>query len=242
MTNKNGSHVGIILSFVIFVTFALFIYAILEPGLRSQREKQSLLEYLKGEISREISASLTTATLSIIKASNPVANCIEFENFVNVTEMNPPNIIVKNESSVVYPAKVSADSNHLRIIRETTDSVFFKIYNSSEFNTIEENTDSCYTLKEKLGQYDVGLIRTEIYFFESRIINLTEEYKNDYQGLKARLKMPSEFDFSFLYEDGTIIKTSDKDPSTNVYATEFPIQYIDKNAGIRSGFINLRVW
>lgn len=242
MKNKNGSHVGIILSFVIFVTFTIFIYSILEPGLRSQREKQSLLEYLKEEINQEISANLTTATLSITKVSNPSDECIEFENFINLTEMNPPNIIVKNESFIVYPAKVSADSNHLRIIRENTGSTFFKVYNSPEFNTIEEHTDTCKTLKYELEQYNIGLIRTEIYFFESRIISLTEEYKDDYENLKERLEMPSEFDFSFVYDNGTIIKTSDKDPSTDVYATEFPIQYIDKNASIRFGFINLRVW
>jgi len=240
MRNKNGSHVGIILSFVIFVTFALFIYAILEPGLRSQREKQSLLEYLKGEISREISASLTTATLSINK-SQKNQGCVELENFINLTEMNPPNIIVKNESGIIHQANVSANKNHLRIFEKSEESNFFKIYNSSEFQEINSDDSSCKMLSEG-KDYTIGLIRTEIYFFESRIINLTEEYKNDYQGLKARLKMPSEFDFSFLYEDGTIIKTSDKDPSTNVYATEFPIQYINKNASIRSGFINLRVW
>ncbi|GAI55565.1 unnamed protein product, partial [marine sediment metagenome] len=88
MKNKNGSHVGIILSFVIFVTFTIFIYSILEPGLRSQREKQSLLEYLKGEISREITANLTTASLNINK-SQQNQGCVELENFINLTDMKP---------------------------------------------------------------------------------------------------------------------------------------------------------
>ena len=240
MKNKNGSHVGIILSFVIFVTFTIFIYSILEPGLRSQREKQSLLEYLKGEISQEISANLTTASLSINK-SQQNQGCVELENFINLTDMKPPNIIVKNGSGIIYQANVSAGGNHLRIFKESEESNFFKIYNSSEFQEINPDDGSCKTLFEE-RDYTLGLIRTEIYFFESRIISLTKEYKNDYEGLKERLEMPSEFDFSFLYENGTIIKTSDKDPSTDVYATEFPIQYIDKNASIRSGFINLRVW
>jgi len=90
----------------------------------------------------------------------------------------------------------------------------------------------------------IGLIRTNEYIFESRIIELINDCESDYESLKSELKVPvgSEFDFSFRYGNGTTIGTGEKTITTSIYAEDTPIQYIDKQANINPGFINIRIW
>ena len=69
------------------------------------------------------------------------------------------------------------------------------------------------------------------------------EYKNNYEALKSKLKIPieSDFNFGFTYSNKTSIIT-EKNISTNIYAVEIPVQYVDKNASISLGFINIKIW
>ncbi|MBA7696918.1 hypothetical protein ES703_105572 [subsurface metagenome] len=123
--------------------------------------------------------------------------------------------------------------------------VFFKIYNSEEFEELDVGTmEKCNNLRRKEKEYIVGLIRTDEYIFETKIIDLRDEYETSYENLKNELNIPigSEFGFSFTYSNKTIIGTSEKNVSTSVYAEEIPIQYIDREASTSSGFINIRVW
>ena len=39
---------------------------------------------------------------------------------------------------------------------------------------------------------------------------------------------------------GTII--TEKNVSVNIYAIKIPVQYVDKNASISLGFINIKIW
>jgi len=121
---------------------------------------------------------------------------------------------------------------------------FFKIYYSEEsLNNNAEDIGSCArTVKEE--EYTIGLIRTTKYIFESRIIELINDSKSDYVGVKEELKVPigNEFDFSFRYSNGTTIGTGEKTITTSIYAEETPIQYIDKKANTNPGFINIRIW
>ena len=60
--NKRGSHVGVILSFAIFITFMVFLYFIIEPAIRIQGDKQNILDNLERELLEKFSANLTTYT------------------------------------------------------------------------------------------------------------------------------------------------------------------------------------
>jgi hypothetical protein len=242
---KRGSHVGIILSFVIFVTFLIFLYSAVEPIIKVQKDKQSLLDYLEKELIEEFSAEMTITSVNINK--NVVSQeCTEFENFITLTEMNPPFIIAKNKSGIIYPAYISGNRLNLRIIREDIESKFFKIYNSSEFKEINENTGFCNLIKERQSNYNytIGLIRTNEYIFETRILDMINNYTTNYEGLKEELKIPtgSEFSFSFTYDNGTIIEVGEEEVSTSIYAQETPIQYVNEKADIQFGFITIKVW
>ncbi|MEK6842516.1 MAG: hypothetical protein AABX84_01775, partial [Nanoarchaeota archaeon] len=44
---RGATHIGFVLSFVIFIMFIIFMFSAIEPFLKTQASKQSLLDYLR---------------------------------------------------------------------------------------------------------------------------------------------------------------------------------------------------
>ncbi len=238
---KRGSHVGIVLSFVIFITFLLFLYTIVEPSIKTQTGKEALLDYLKIELIERFSANLTSSSVTIEKELPK--SCIELKDLI--TELNiVPIIIVKDKSEKIFSNRIFGDN--LQIDREGDNDVFFfKIYNSEEFEEgIGGTFSSCKLYDKDQGQYTIGLVRTDEYIFDTKVIELIDEYENDYEGLKNELKIPlgSEFGFGLIYSDERKIGTEGQNISTDIYAKEIPVQYVNTDANISLGFINIQVW
>ena len=241
--NKRGSHVGVVLSFVIFVTFIIFLYSITEPAMRMQRDKESLLDYLKIELIKRFSANLTSVAVMTNKTVKE--SCVELVNLTEEVEVDS-HLIIKDEKGDISLAKISGNDLFIDRVIYESELVFFKIYNSEEFEALDEGAmEGCKELKRDEKGYIIGLVRTDEYIFEKKIIDLINEYETNYDNLKTNeLKIPSgsEFGFSLIYSNETRIGTEEKNISTNIYAREIPIQYVDEEANINSGFINIKVW
>src|SRR3989338_4723442 len=82
MIGKRGSHVGVMLSFVIFVTLLIFLYSAIQPLTKTKKEKQSLLDFLKVELIKKFSADLTTVTISVDDSISydDTTNCLKVTN------------------------------------------------------------------------------------------------------------------------------------------------------------------
>lgn len=240
---KKGSHVGLVLSFVVFVTFLIFLYTLIEPSIRIQRDKQSLLDYLERELTGNFSEEMTTVTIRINESENPNQECIEFDGLITEIGIGPQTII-KNELGSILSFYIS-EGGDLEINRDDEENLFFSIYYSEKFDDANgESTIPCKKLNKESKDYILGSTRTEEYIFGRIIEEMIERYGEDYELLKEELKIPpgNEFGFSFTYSDGGIIGTEEKEILTSVYAREVPIQYIDEEANIRSGFLNFRIW
>lgn len=231
MKNKKGSHVGIVLSFVIFITFLIFIYTILQPEIRIQKDKEAFLDYLKIELMEEISTDLTSISVN----SGAAGSCLEFKNLAKDTEINS-HLIVKDELGNIVQSEISDDNLCIE------GNGFFKIYHSEKFEESTDSVSGCNLVK--VEDYTIGLVRTEEYVFDTKVIDLIEDYENNPNNLRSKLKVPigSEFGFGLTYSDETKIGTEEKEISTNIYAEEIPVQYIDSEANINLGFINIQVW
>ncbi len=231
MRNKRGSHLGVMLSFIIFIGFLIFLYSILAPTTKTKEDEQFLIDHLEFELLKNVSVNLTSITVSI--TDTITESCIELENINNVID-NSKLVIKDNlEVSQNYDyaiGRLEIDSN----------KDFFKIYSSDKFLDLGINLENCQPILEE--NYVIGLVKTNTYVFEESIGNLTEPA--NYENFKASLNLaPGKgFGFSFVNSEGIIIKTSEQEHSTNIYIQEIPIQYIDKNANILPGFINIKVW
>lgn len=243
---KRGSHVGIVLSFVIFVVFLIFLYSIIEPTMRTQRDKESLLDYLEIELIQNFSAEMITMTIMNKTEISSSKDCIKLKNMqddIIGAGAEPDKLIIKDKLNNIRD--YLNETNDL-LIENPSHVGFFKIYYSEALEGSPMfSGGGCQLLKEE-DDYTLGLTRTETYIFEKKVIELMDEYGSEggYESIKDKLNIPlgSEFGFSLMYNNKTIIGTEEKDISTSIYVREVLMQYVDSEAIIRSGSINIQVW
>ncbi len=238
--NRRGSHVGIMVSFVIFVTFLIFVFAVLEPSISSQKGKKAILNFLEAGIIGETSYDMTSGTIRL--ASSLGAGCIELNS--GRTELGiGKRIIAKDNSEKALNSYISASNeNNLKIQGTTPPTTFLKIVYSGAFGELGMSSSSCTVLNEGSGYY-VGLTKTEKYLFETKIIELIGRY-SDYDVLRNELKIPegTEFGYGIKLSNGTAIETYTEYPETDVYIKETPIQYVDSNGNILIGYLKTKIW
>ena len=258
-SDKRGSHVGIVLSFAIFITFLIFMYSILEPSLRMERDKESTLDYLEDELIVRISSTLITATIRNDTEIDAGVTCIEFKDLLIDLDIDSMTIVKDKDKELVT---AFADEDHLYVSKKEGSDVFYRLYNSEEFETLSEefsggctgvtDCDSdpiCQSLENEdegyyVGDIFVGLVKESEKIFLSKIDDFFVNYTDDYDSLKNELKISpgTEFGFSFTYNNNTIVKTEEKETTENIYVREVPIEYLDPDANILTGFINIKVW
>jgi len=92
--SRKGTHVGVVISFMIFVTFLVFLYTIIQPAIRTNISKQAPLDYLENDLISWVSTDLTTASVFV---DLPGSSCFILKNFITKTEIDE-NIIVIDDS------------------------------------------------------------------------------------------------------------------------------------------------
>lgn len=243
MKNKKASHVGVVLSFVIFVVFLVFLYSIFEPVLRVDRSKEFAIDHLEVVLLEEFSANLVTVTFSI-KELAPSPSCIKIPHAEGVEEMD---FIIKDSSGNILLNKQEAGSD-LALDWNVVEGAnrFFKVYYYfDEAVGGNEDLSGC----QSLGEDDyTQIIKMNDYVFEDKVEAVNElvgDYSGDYENLKEDLKVPvgSDFGFVFINNDGEeVVKTVEKDISTDVFVRDVSVQYVDDEINVKSGFIKIKVW
>ena len=228
--SKRGTHVGVVISFVIFVTFIIFIYLAVQPKIGTVNKK-NLLEQIKNNLIDEISTSVTS--VSVLLATS--VNCVKLEGFFSESGMGPK-IKVSNQAGGVLPA--TAQDPDLFV--SNNQAVFLNIYESDEFGLFSPPITSC----ANSPTYKLGLIKTSNSILESKIIKLIEDYKNDEGPVKDSLGVPegNELAIGFTNNDGTTTETTQPDVSISVFSDDVLIRYINQNGVEESGLLNVKIW
>jgi uncharacterized membrane protein YcgQ (UPF0703/DUF1980 family) len=238
--NKKGSHIGVMISFVIFVTFLLFMYAIIQPSISIQKDKEALSDFLKVKIINKVSYEMTAGTVSLESALGQ--SCVNLNGGITKLGIGT-NVVVKDDSGATLNSYISSSgATDLKIQGKSTSNHLLKIYYSEAFNEAEINSLSCTALEEGEG-YEIGLVKTQKYVFEKKMIELIGNY-DDYAILKSELNLPegTEFGYGIILSNGTTIETSAEEPPTNIYIKEIPIQYVDEEGNILAGYIKTKIW
>ncbi len=242
MKNKKGSHVGMILSFVIFITFLVFLYVVVNPSINIGTDKGKVIDYIESEITKNTSSNLTSTSIEISSGVVMTNDCVVIGSLFILLEI-PANIKIKNETGDLQEVYTDIAGGGPRINRKSQDNLFFKMYYSPEFNLLGENNAlTCQTITDT--EYSIGLVKIAKYVFADKLIELISYYDDNYDSLKTAFEIPSnnEFGFEFVENDGTKTTADQETTSGEVYVEEIPIQYVDENANIQTGFINIRVW
>lgn len=235
---KSGSQVGFTLSFIIFVIFVFFLFIIVKPSLKTGNS-ENLPQNTLNKVEAMTLANLTTVSISLDKTAH---TCVEIVDFFGNTGAGI-RLAGKDEQGNTVTLTRATDGNNLYVQKDASD-FFIKIYSSSEFDQTGTGTlGSCPQVSEGSG-YSVGLVKTEKVVFASKITDLFSNYSADYDNLKNFLGVPSGNDFgvSFRYGNGTVVSTPNPNSNVNIYAYEIPVQYLNQNNNIDSGFLNVRTW
>lgn len=225
MRYKKGSHVGIMISFMIIIVFVIFIYSAIEPAIKSEDNKDLFLNNIEKSLINSFEDNLS---IDIIKVSTSLS-CIE----IPILGINKE-YIAKNEKGEVLNTDLSTNN----IFVELNNNDYIKVYSSNWFNNSAVfSSGSCET------SY-TGFEITKKGIFKNKIKELIKHYNNDYELIKSDLDVSEELDFKFdfILENKTEILTNKEIISENIYSKEFFINYFDENANSKLGKIRLNVW
>lgn len=240
--NKKGSHISIILSMVLFVTFLVFLFTLLGSNLEVQKNKNLAIESLNVELENLFSSNFTTMSILIsdsfvYDALTYPNSCISIPHLAGFEEFNST---IKDEDNTIID---SFSENASINISWSTETDFLKIYYSNESLIAHElaNLD-CQPLGE--GDFLIKSINHGQKIYENKINYYISIYDEYYKEFKSSLQIPFETEFSFNFtnnnqeEVGPVINLLNQE----VYVKDFTIEYIDEEANINPGTLSIIVW
>ncbi|MFH1801364.1 MAG: hypothetical protein ABH804_00825 [archaeon] len=232
--NRRGSHVGVILSFVIFITFLVFLYSTIEPVIKIQRDKKPVLDFSKIELIEMFSGEVTRIVIGFEEGT--VKSCIKITQPPELSE-GGLRVTDNYENTIDYSLQKMENSLYFKVIEPT--SKIYIVYSSQYFDLRQLTLVGCDN-----KDYNVISEKTQQYILDSKIANITNYVNSgNYEAFKEELGIPfgNEIGFNFTYSNGTSIGTTDEITSTGIYSEEFLIQYMD-NGKVLSGILIIRVW
>lgn len=254
--NKRGSHVGVILSFAIFITFVMFLYVLIQPNLVDQETQVSALRTLQRDILQNVSENLTITGVKLSITGN-AQSCLKLINFFETTHMGY-NLGASDEtgsSLYVYKSEDGKDllvsSGEANLKLQDDDKTVVRVYNSSSFKEIETISSGSFTyahcnIPEVI--YSPGYTSTREVVMASKLKSLIELYGNPdpflgYIPLKEKFGLVSDFGFNFTYQNKTSVGTTKQvSQSRAVEVLETPVIYCSPSRIIESGSLNVRIW
>jgi len=251
--NKRGmSHIEVILSFVIFLGFLIFLFAIFMP-FKTSNGSDVYLDIASREIKNNISAQVNFFTLRLNEQST---GCFYFDYNASLTKVN-----VQNENYIkidamnrelsqqeISAAAAAAAAGGKSIKPDTEKRViisgegkFFYIYSYEEFNESDIDEQTCKQLEKE--DYVVGLFRSHNMVSFKKLEAFRDSYNLDYESVKKEIGITQDFKFSVrdtLNKD--ILNITKKVPKTKVFARDEPIQIVYTNGSFKYAILNIQLW
>jgi hypothetical protein len=217
---KKGTHVGFVLSFVLFVFSLLFIYALFGPQITSLLRNPTDADSIKDNLIKDVSNEVTVVTVKFSSDDDCLGDL--FEKVFGSSNIDDK-FIVKDSNDNLVEAGFSGEN--IKIARGGND--FFKIYFSDAFEA--DSNPSCSGVD---SDYSVG-VKKERIVFQSKVeesVGSEEELFGDFASV------------GFVYNNGTEIRTRDEFPNVNVFVSEYPVRYFSNDRDILSGGLKVYTW
>jgi len=245
--NKKGSHIGFVVSFVIFVTFLVFLYTIIQPVTVRERSKDYILDYLTLNLIGNSTGEMTTMVVNVVDPILPGKACINLQNMIGDGEGEIP-ISMKdhlsftaNGESFLYQ---ESGQGFIVNVGEGFQGIITIIY-SEDINKLPYvSVGGCDP-----HSFPTGYVKTFSEIFETKMYEINESYYADYEALKITLGIPDGTEFNFYVYDSLrseppIISAEIQEPpiDKSVFVQETPIQYADVNGNKLFGFLKVEIW
>ncbi len=225
LKDRRGSHVGVIASFTIFILFLVGIYLATQPLLKTEKDREVLLESLWVETTNLLSNEMTTVVIN----SSGTANCTRV-NYSLVGQLGEIGIgIAKDINGVQLKTGYSSQSLDINLTG-TIENILWAYY-SKEFSppgTVCSGAVEWAQIKS---------IRNGNYVFEKRVLSAI----NNFESFKGNLSIPQEnkMEMEFTLANGTPVKTTISEIDRDVFVKERKVQYVNGNATILYGKLKI---
>ena len=238
--NKRGSHVGMILSFVMFVTALIFIYGILQPSITPGEDKSQLVKQIEDKL-----PTYSDSALFSLKISYPgcceAKTCFSLDKSTQLDKrVQKMNFLSKDKEGNLIDS--SSDSENVSFQKNPGNytNVLFSLENFSHEDT---PLTGCYPLS--LTDYNSSFSSKD-YTFESKIKtfigNLSQQDFYNQRKVDFNLPPGTEFSLVFIYQNGSRFGKVTENITTNVFVDEFSVYYVNSTADTNPGFIEVSVW
>lgn len=227
--SKKGSHVDVIVSFMIFIIFIIFLFIIINPTQVVEKDKKQTAEYIKLKIDNKIIEEIVIVNVANASVKD-AEDCISLdESSLNISGMTP----IAKDSNGNY----AGTQGNLQIDWSSSSSFLRVYYSVNSFNTHTTDSSTC----------QIGEIKSVRYIQEAVETNITKliaDYATNYSFLKSEFGISNkeEFAIQFEFSNGTIIGTAPQDTKVDRYAEKYQKSYFDKEANKKSGYIILYIW
>lgn len=228
MKGKKGSHVGMILSFVVFVGFLIFIYTVLTPALKVQGEKKELMALLKKGILDKVSGDLLEQSLKVDNSYTYTKSCFLIDKPQSIKARVKSETGLNVGGSLGDKLKVTSDNKK-----------FFKIFYLNSLTDV--SSGDCETLTS--DKYTLGPLKNNSFVVEAKVDELILRYSQDLIALKEELGVRGDNGFGFELIGENLDKKAGFDETSNsVFIEEIPVEYIDFETNIKEGYLKVRIW
>jgi len=230
-TNKRGSHVGMVLSFTLFITFLIFTYFIIGPPITLKNEGQTI-ELIKKQVFEKLLEDVIVIRAYDVDNTN---GCVEL---TDPSYFSNPQVLAKNSNDIEIGSTISSTISVLG------GEGFMKIYltNSSFKKQTSWSGSSCASILPKN-------IIEEKRFTETGILNLINLVNNSYEEMKEEFDIRNEeFSIHFAYNDSYVVGEERtiihgyEQVKTDIYARTFNINYLDIHGNEKIGGLIIKAW
>lgn len=232
--NKKGSHVGVVLSFTLFVGFLVFSYVLIGPTLIKKDDLSENIKVLEREAKKEI-----TERVEAYWVYTESAGCVSVT-APNTISQSTHDIFAIDGGGDALGAEIDGSNNKVQAESTDINGGLVKIYVSANgtLNTPTPPGGSNCPNTKIIGNL------TEERIFEKKILTLIERIEDiaEYQSLKNTFGLGRDFQIMFRYSNGTIIGSQTTSANVDIYSEEIFINYLSANAEEKTGALMLRVW
>ncbi|NCO18402.1 hypothetical protein GW922_03400 [Candidatus Pacearchaeota archaeon] len=224
--NKKGSHISLVLSFIIFMVSLIFVYIIASASIMTEDSKKGVLFSIERNALKEIVHDIWVIRLNDISVQPNF--CVEVSNPEN---SSIGGTIAMNDSGPIS-SQVFQET-----IRIEGNSGFVKIYYSELFE--DENLEG-----ENCVHPEPYSIKKERIIIEPKIKQIISNFSSNYGILKEKLGIPdgNEYNLYFEYNNGSMLGSFGPDPSTNIYLKEIPVEYLSEESRYEHGKLVVKIW
>lgn len=238
MYGKKGAsgHIEIIISFLIFITFVVFLLVFINP-IEKTKDNKHYFELTEKAIMDYLKANLTTFSVKFIsEAHTSGCVCIDYT--------PPANAIGKDEEY----SRIGANTPPGDIIcmEPERGKLFYRMYFSEEFTEIG---GACTNPNQQNlispGEYTLGVLNEYEKISNKSLYNLAQNYRTDYENLRTNiLKLNNYFNIQVRTTDGLLLAYGKiKEPKDeDIIARDIPIEVINEDGDIIPAIMNIQVW